>query len=192
MPTGGWRYDGFLKYGHDKKFCDFVTQMWWDIGARTGIDMGCGAGYYVSQWRSCGLAFAGYDANPHTPDLSGMLLLEGDAVCEVADLTEELDIPTPFDIVVYKDVLPYIPEESVSTAIGNLARLSSHFILLSWNVTDSLATLPHRNMTDGDIIPHFEKEGYTVEKYMTARLHVVLKRKDCCVLTRQNLPLIDY
>ena len=40
MPTGGWRYDGFLKYGHYKKFCDFVTQMWWDIGARTGIDMG--------------------------------------------------------------------------------------------------------------------------------------------------------
>ena len=33
--------------------------------------------------------------------------------------------------------------------------------------------------------------GYTVENYMTARLHVVLKRKDCCVLTRQSLPLID-
>ena len=39
---------------------------------------------------------------------------------------------------------------------------------------------------------HFENEGYTVEKYMTARLHVVLKRKDCCVLTRRNLPLINY
>lgn len=78
--------------------------------ARTGIDIGCGAGYYVSQWRSRGLAFAGYDANPRTPDLSGMLLPEGDAVCEVADLTEELDISTPFDIVVCKDVLPYIPE----------------------------------------------------------------------------------
>ena len=38
-----------------------------------------------------------------------MLLPEGDAVCEVADLTEELDIPTPFDIAVCKDVLPYYP-----------------------------------------------------------------------------------
>ena len=47
-------------------------------------------------------------------------------------------------------------------------------------------------MTDEDIIPHFENEGYTVEKYMTARLHVVLKRKDCSVLTRRNLPLINY
>ena len=190
--TGGWTYDGFLKYGYDKTFCDFVTQMWWDIGARTGIDIGYGAGYYVSQWRSRGLAFAGYDANPRTPDLSGMLLPEGDAVCEVADLTEELDISTPFDIVVCKDVLPYIPEKSASTAIRNLARLSSHFILLSWNVPDSVATFPHRDMTDEDIIPHFENEGYTVEKYMTARLHVVLKRKDCCVLTRRNLPLINY
>ncbi len=32
-------------------------------------------------------------------------------------------------------------------------------------------------MTDEDIVPHFENEGYTVEKYMTARLHVVLKKE---------------
>ncbi len=82
--------------------------------------------------------------------------------------------------------------KSASTAIRNLARLSSHFILLSWNVPDSVAAFPHRDMTDEDIIPHFENEGYTVEKYMTARLHVVLKRKDCSVLTRRNLPLINY
>lgn len=55
-----------------------------------------------------------------------------------------------------------------------------------------MAAFPHRDMTDEDIIPHFENEGYIVEKYMTARLHVVLKRKDCCVLTRRNLPLINY
>ena len=121
-----------------------------------------------------------------------MLLPEGDAVCEVADLTEELDISTPFDIVVCKDVLPYIPEISSSTAIRILSRLSSHFILLSWNVPDAVAAFPHRDMTDEDIILHFENEGYTVEKYMTARLHVVLKRKDCCVLIRRNLPLINY
>ena len=41
--TGGWTYDGFLKYGYDKTFCDFVTQMWWDIGARTGMSRNGGA-----------------------------------------------------------------------------------------------------------------------------------------------------
>lgn len=56
----------------------------------------------------------------------------------------------------------------------------------------AVAAFPHRDMTDEDIILHFENEGYTVEKYMTARLHVVLKRKDCCVLIRRNLPLINY
>lgn len=65
--------------------------------ARTGINIGCGVGYYVSQWRSRGLEFAGYDANPHTPDLSIMFLPERDVACEVADLTEELNIVSPFD-----------------------------------------------------------------------------------------------
>lgn len=32
-----------------------------------------------------------------TPDLSIMLLPEGDVACEVADLTEELNIVSPFD-----------------------------------------------------------------------------------------------
>lgn len=92
--------------------------------------------------------------------------------------------------MVCKEVLPYIPENLVSIAVRNFARLSSHFVLLSWNVLESIDSLSYREMAEEE---RFEDEGYTVEKYMTARLHVLLKkRKDCCVLTRRNLPLINY
>lgn len=66
MPTGGWVYNGLMKHRYDKKFADYVMRMWCDVSARTGLDMGCGAGCYVAQWRSRGLSFAGYDANPYT------------------------------------------------------------------------------------------------------------------------------
>lgn len=180
--TGGWVYDGVQRYEYEKAFCDFVTQLWWDTGIKTAVDMGCGAGYYVAQWRVRGLPFAGYDANPHTPFLSRMFLPEGDEACGVADLTEELSVPEPFDLVVCKDVFPYIPDECEASAIRNLVRLSSRFILLSWSVTPSVP--PRRNIDEDALLEAFADEGFTIEPYMTARLHVVLKRKDCCLLIR--------
>ena len=191
-PTGGWEYNGMLlyTYGYNKVFCDFVTQLWWEIGAKTGIDMGCGNGYYVSQWRSHGLPFAGYDANPYTTDLSRLLLPVGDEACGVADLTEELVVPESFDLVVCKDVLPYIPNKSIKKAIKNLAKLSSRFILLSWNVQPIEHISSKNNITEEEIAALFEHENFVIEPYMTAKLRMLLKRKDCCLLGKQNVKLL--
>ena len=186
--TGGWIYDGMQQYIYEKAFCDFVIQLWWDAGIKNAIDIGCGAGYYVAQWRSKGLSFAGYDANPNTPILSRMLLPEGDEACEVADLTEELYVPKPFDLVVCKDVLPYIPDNLETTAIRNLALLSSRFILLSWSIAPSVPAC--RNVNEDVLMAAFADEGFTIEKFMTARLHVILKRKDCCLLIRSGQSIL--
>ncbi len=186
--TGGWVYDGVQRYEYEKAFCDFVTQLWWDTGIKTAVDMGCGASYYVAQWRVRGLSFAGYDANPHTSSLSYMLLPEGDETCGVADLTEELSVPVPFDLVVCKDVLPYIPSKWEAFAIRNLARLSSRFILLSWSTT--LSVPASRDIDEDTLLATFANEGFTIEPYMTARLHVILKRKNCCLLIRSGQPLL--
>lgn len=185
MPTGGWIYDGFIKYGYDSKFADYVMRIWCEVDAKLGIDMGCGAGLYVAQWRSRGLSFAGYDANPHTSKLSSMLLPDGDVLCGVADLTEEQETDSQFDIVVCKDVLPYIPLEHERTAIRNLSALSSRFIILSWNMPEDLSSLPHRQLSEDALLYMLNDEGFVKEKYMTADMRVVLNRKDCCVLTRE-------
>lgn len=185
MPTGGWIYDGFLKYKYDNKFAEYVTQMWRMVDAKTGLDMGCGAGLYVAKWRACGLSFAGYDANPHAEMLSAMLLPNGDIPCGVADLTEEIEMEGQFDIVVCKDVLPYIPTELEQMAISNLAKLSGRFIVLSWEVSEEMSELPHRQISEEEILDLMKKEQFGQEKYMTANLRVLLNRKNCCVLVRQ-------
>lgn len=188
--TGGWKYDGFLKYSYEKKFCEFVTQLWWDVNLKNAIDIGCGAGYYVAQWRSKGLSFAGYDANPYTNKLSGFLLPENDKPCGTADLTDELDIKEPFDLVVCKDVLPYIPKELEMMAIKNLARLSSRFILLSWNVPKGTDIPVHRHLSEENIVIQFEQENFIIENFMTARMRVILNRKDCCLFIKRGLQLL--
>lgn len=185
-PTGGWIYDGFMQHRYDRKFADFVAKMWCDVSARTGLDMGCGAGIYVAQWRSRGLSFAGYDANPYTKELSAMLLPDGDTPCGVADLTEELDADCKFDIVVCKDVLPYIPQDLVHIAIKNLTKLSARFIILSWDVPDELSTLPHRRISEDTLMSLLADDGFVKERYRTANLRVIQNRKDYCVFTREK------
>lgn len=186
--TGGWIYDGMRYYEYEKDFCDFVTQLWWNTEIKTAVDMGCGSGYYVAQWRQRGLSFAGYDANPYTPKLSRILLPEGDELCDVADLTEELCIPERFDLVVCKDVLSYIPNEYIDSAINNLVQLSARFILLSW--AQSTAVPIDRDIDEHKLFEDFANKNFVIEKYMTAHLHVLLKRKNCCLLIRKGQSLL--
>lgn len=127
---------------------------------------------------------AGYDANPRTETLSAMLLPEGDTPCGVADLTEDLEVDGMFDMVVCKDVLPYIPQELEPVALCNLAKLSVSFIILSWNVPEELSMLPHRQVAEKDILDILAKEHFMQEKYMTANLRIIMNRKDCCVLIK--------
>ena len=187
--TGGWIYDGYRQYEYEEAFCNWVARFCQDVSIQRAIDMGCGAGYYVAQWRRRNLPFAGCDANPNTPALSSRLLPEDDTPCGVADLTDTMQIEHPFDLVVCKDVLPYIPAELLPVAIHNLATHSSHFILLSWEEPSSAKDLRFRALYEQDFLPIFEDEGFVVERYMTTMLRLSLKRQDCCLLIKNGLQL---
>ena len=115
-----------------------------------------------------------------------MLLPQGDTPCGVADLTEDLEVDNKFDMVVCKDVLPYIPQELVPVALRNLAKLSARFIILSWNIPEKLSMLPHRQVTESNMLAILAKEHFVQEKYMSANLRVIMNRKDCCVLIRHE------
>ena len=120
--------------------------------------------------------------------MSNIFLPEGSEACEVADLANEFYMPEPFDLVVCKDVLPYIPCICEATAIRNLVKLSSRFILLSWATA---SPIPACRVVDKDkLIKAFENEGFSMEPYMTARLRVLLKRKDCCLLIQSGQSIL--
>lgn len=185
--NGAWLYNGYLKYKFEQSFCDFVTQFWWEVSINSGIDLGCGDGRYVAIWRQRGMPFSGYDANPNTPQLSSLLLPEGDTPCGIADLTENLESDTPFDLVVCKDVLPYIPKQKEKKVIENLTNLSSHFILLGWN-----CEYKGRTLDENVLASQFSQRGFEIERYMTRKLRMALKKERCIVLIKNNSQIINH
>lgn len=188
--NGGWIYDGYQKYVFENSFCSFVERFCFDVCVKSAVDLGCGAGYYVARWRRSNLPFAGYDANPYTPMLSKFILENGDEECGIADITDELSYTEPFHLVVCKDVLPYIPRARQQKAIENIARLSSHFVIVSWQAITEYLQIESYEIEEGELIQSFLQYGFIVENYMTARLRISVGRKDCCVLIKQGKPLI--
>ena len=189
MPTGGWKYDGYLRYMVDTDFCTFVMQLCANFNVESALDMGCGAGQYVAEWRKCNLPFAGYDANPFTPKLSKLLLMEGDTPCGIADLAGDIDVPVPFDLVVCKDVLPYIPTKYHEKAISNIAKLSKHSIVICWD------SQKHEDSSDRTVLKNIDSEyvenllvehDFVMEKRITAQMRRTLKSKCCAVFLRNS------
>lgn len=130
MQNGGWKYNGYLKYQYNAQFKDFIIRFCMDVCVQTAVDIGCGSGYYVSSWRRAGLHFDGYDANPYTPLLSTHLLESGESPCNTADLISDIEELRTYELAVCKDVLTYIPNESLKQAVRNLCRISSHYIIV--------------------------------------------------------------
>lgn len=79
-----------------------------------------------------GVDAAGYDANPHTEELSKQLLPWGDEPCHTFDLTNELEEYDTFDLVTCLNVLSFVPKEKRRRFISNLIKLANKAILVSY------------------------------------------------------------
>lgn len=176
--SGAWRYDGYLAYEHDRGFCEYVARLCAEFSIATAVDMGCGCGYYVSKWRERGLPFAGYDANPYTRELSARLLPAGDEACGVVDLTDEITDDVSFELVVCKDVLPYVPSDKLELAADNLVRLSSKYLLVSWYVGGKHSSIPHSTLTESDVVALFERRGFRLDRFQTSKLRITLNKSE--------------
>jgi hypothetical protein len=188
-PTGGWIYDGVLQYGYDYSFSNFIIQFCQELGIVSAVDAGCGDGLYVALWRELNLPFTGFDSNPYTERLADLMLERGSQFYNVMDITGD-SINGSFELVVCKDMLPFIPRELINNAVHNLCSMSSHFIILSWNVQEKFSKMRHNEFFIKDIERLFAP-SFIVENYMTAKLRALLIRKDCCVLIKKGTQILE-
>ena len=128
--TGGWVYNGFLKYHFNYLLNNLLLEYFHRTHTTSIIDFGCGAGYYVASFRRNGFLACGYDANPYTPELSSLILPPNDCFCETADLTGEIEVEEKFDVALCLDVIGYIPIGLWEKAINNLIKLSQKAIII--------------------------------------------------------------
>ena len=131
--NGGWVYDGYRAYDYNRLFSEALINICTNACIDSVLDVGCGTGIYVAELRGRNVAASGFDVNPYTEELSRRLFDPGQAPCVQADLLDDdLQVESPFTMVVCKEVLPYIPTESLCVAINHLASFTSEYILLSW------------------------------------------------------------
>lgn len=171
--SGGWIYDGYLKYSYEEPFMQTIFQFCINFSICSVLDMGCGAGMYVAMLRQKGISIAGYDANPYTSQLSSRILPPNDNPCEQANLIDDLYCSSKFDLVICKDVLPYIPAEYENKAISNLKNLTGTYLLISW-YTDTDDKLIRCKCED-DVVNLFIKAGFIILKEYTSQLRESIK-----------------
>lgn len=99
-----------------------------DIG-----DFGCGPCWYTWILRKCGYEANGYDGNPNVEQMSALLFNDG-FYCQQADLTEEFEAETPFDMVMCLEVGEHIPSIFEDILFDNICRNARQYVLLSWAV----------------------------------------------------------
>ncbi len=104
--------------------------------------------------------------------------------CGVADLTADLSDADVFELVVCKDVLPYIPVERLELAVPNLSRLSSWCVIVSWHVSENHQGVAHHDLKENEVRDLFRKCGLIPDRMQTNRLRKVMRQDECLVLVR--------
>ena len=174
MHNGGWRYNGFLRYQFNHELAVKLLSYIKANGFRDGADFGCGCGYYVAYLRKHGFPISGYDANPYTSGLSRLLLPTGDFPCVVADMTDDYDEDTKFDIVLCLDVITHVPECLQPKALDNLFKLCNESLVISFDANNMSAA-------NGQMLTHLlKKYGFYVNRISSN------------ILYDKNAPSMEY
>jgi hypothetical protein len=123
-------------------------------GVENMVDLGCGMGNYVNNFKNSGINAYGYDGNPNTPQLTN-------GMCGVLDLSVPIKFEVQFDWVMSLEVGEHIPRYFEETFIQNLHNNNKRGIVLSWAV-EGQGGHGHVNCKNNDYVKSkICKLGYT-------------------------------
>jgi hypothetical protein len=153
-PTGFW--DGPCiahQHQHDECLSKALLALFVREQAATVVDLGCGTGSYVQQFRKAGLAASGFDGNPATPHLSK-------GTCAVLDLSVVAEVSVPYDWVLSLEVGEHLPKQHEAAFMENLHRHNSRGMVLSWAVKGQGGTGHVNEQDNGYIKEQICAKGY--------------------------------
>ncbi len=178
MPTGGWEYDGYQKYPYHEELAIAIHRFCQNSSIKSVVDVGCGSGCYVAALRRLRILATGFDVNPFTPKLSSFLLPKGDQPCCVIDITKEVETDEKFELVLFLDVFPYIPNELHEKAIANICKLTSKYVIVSMKIeNEKNSPFDRLQESENDIITKFTKNGMRINVEQTNSLRTLCIKK---------------
>lgn len=118
-------YIGVQKHIYDKGLGSALVPFFQSRRARSILDLGAGAGWYVQTLRKASLRAGCFDGNRAVREVS-------QGRCLQADLSEEHDLGQRWDWVMSIEVAEHVPHVFETTYLNNLERHSCKGIIISW------------------------------------------------------------
>jgi hypothetical protein len=146
----------------DERLCWAIIKLCGEFDIRrvkTIIDIGCGDGSYVKEFRRKGFTCDGFDGCPLTEKIP---------YCGIKDLSKELVFITAFkyDLAICLEVGEHIPQKYEQFFIDNIC-ITSDNIILSWAI-EGQGGLGHVNCRNNDyIIAEMKKRNFDYDAIAT-------------------------
>ncbi len=166
--TGCWQTRSFSSYTYDRGLSDGLLYLCRTLGVKTVLDLGCGPGYYVSDLQRSGIAAIGYDGNPNTEELSALVMPEDTRFpCGQADVTEELAVGHPYDMVLFTGVGEYIPVQHEDRVLRNLAVCTGRYLVVNWASACGGDERIVNAMDEDTLVERLGAHGFTLDRLAT-------------------------
>lgn len=178
-PTGCWLSCSFNDYDYDYGLTQGILFLCRTLEIDSVLDLGCGPGYYVSDLQKEKIAAIGYDGNPHTEKLSSLIMPKDTRYpCEEADVTEELNVSEPYDLVLFLNVGEYIPSQYEERVLNNLAACTGRYLIINWASHKKHDERIVNAIPEETLLKKMEQHGFVLDKLATKVMRDHSRKKE--------------
>ena len=166
--TGCWHSCSFNDYEYDYGITRGLLFLCRTLELDTVLDLGCGPGYYVSDLQKEKISAIGYDGNPHTEKLSSLIISKDSRhPCGKVDVTEELTVGHPYDLVLFLNVGEYIPPQFQERILTNLSACTGRYLIINWESCNTGDKRIVNALSEEVLVKKLEQQGFILDKLAT-------------------------
>ncbi len=141
----------------------FVNSIVNHLSFSSVVDIGCGVGIYLAEFKKIGKEVLGYDGAPAA--IHGSLV--GDNI-KLHDLSLPLHVDKKFDICLCMEVAEHLPESAAETLVDTLTGLSDTIIFTAATPGQGSREIGHINEQPHEYwIKFFATKNFTFEKELS-------------------------
>lgn len=130
---------------------------------KTVVDIGCGVGIYLAEFKKLAIKISGFDGSPAA--ISGSLV--GNNI-KLHDLCQPLKLSRQFDLCLCFEVAEHLPKNCARTLVGALSDLSRTVIFTAATPGQGPASIGHINEQPAEYwIKLFKQKGYLMNQNLT-------------------------
>ena len=151
------------------------------------IDIGCGAGIYLAEFKKNHIAIAGFDGSPAAIASS----LVGDKI-KLHDLCRPLKLGRRFDLCLCFEVAEHLEEICVEILVGTLTGLSQTIIFTAATPGQGPESIGHINEQPPEYwLKLFEQKNFLINKNLTEKIRQKMIEKKVVWWLTKNLMVLE-